>query len=53
MIKQLRSFDELKIKIKGGLDVLGINFELGLLKSKLSKFKLFRTNNQVSMKSRS
>ena len=32
MIKQLRSFDEFKIKAKAGLDILGINFNS--LKSK-------------------
>jgi radical SAM superfamily enzyme YgiQ (UPF0313 family) len=36
-IKQIRSFYEIKIKIKGALSVLGINFNLGIFKSKLSK----------------
>jgi radical SAM superfamily enzyme YgiQ (UPF0313 family) len=35
MMKQLRSFDEFKIKAKAALDILGINFNL--LKSKSSK----------------
>ena len=42
MIKQLRSFDELWIKIKGGLDVLGIKFNLSVLKN-----KLFKSNNKA------
>jgi radical SAM superfamily enzyme YgiQ (UPF0313 family) len=42
MIKGLRSLDELRIKIKGGLDVLGIKFNFGVLKS-----KLFKSNNQA------
>ena len=37
MIKQLRSFDEFKIKVKAALDILGINFKFGIFKSKLSK----------------
>jgi radical SAM superfamily enzyme YgiQ (UPF0313 family) len=42
MMKQLRSFDELWIKIKGGLDVLGIKFNLSVLKN-----KLFKSNNKA------
>ena len=33
-IKQIRSFYEIKIKIKGALSVLGLNFNLGIFKSK-------------------
>jgi radical SAM superfamily enzyme YgiQ (UPF0313 family) len=44
MIKRLRSFDELWIKIKGGLDVLGIKNNLSVLKN-----KLFKSNNKASI----
>ena len=37
MMKQLRSFDEFKIKAKAALDILGINFKFGIFKPKLSK----------------
>ena len=37
MIKQLRSFDEFKIKAKAALDILGINFKFGIFKPKPSK----------------
>ena len=37
MMKQLRSFDEFKIKAKAALDILGINFKFGMFKPKLSK----------------
>jgi radical SAM superfamily enzyme YgiQ (UPF0313 family) len=36
-IKQIRSFYEIKIKIKGALSVLGLNFNLGIFKSKPHK----------------
>ena len=35
--KQIRSFYEIKAKIKGALSVLGINFNFGIFKPKLSK----------------
>jgi radical SAM superfamily enzyme YgiQ (UPF0313 family) len=37
MIKQLRSFDEFKIKAKAALNILGINLKFGISKPKLSK----------------
>ena len=37
MIKQLRSFDEFKIKAKAALDILGIKLKFGIFKPKLSK----------------
>ena len=37
MMKQLKSFDEFKIKAKAALDILGINFKFGIFKPKLSK----------------
>jgi len=36
-IKQIKSLHEFKIKIKGALTVLGINFKFGIFKPKLSK----------------
>ena len=36
-MKQLRSYDEFKIKAKAEIDILGINFNFGIFKSKMSK----------------
>ena len=36
-IKQIRSFYEVKIKIRGALSVLGLKFDFGIFKPKLSK----------------
>ena len=41
-IKQIRSFYEIKVKIKGALSVLGLNFDFGVFKS-----KPFKPDHQV------
>jgi len=37
MMKQLKSFDEFKIKVKAALDILGINIKFGIFKPKITK----------------